>query len=458
MNLRLRPRHAVAELVLAAACLMAGPASAAAIHGAIFTTDAAGNVNVNIYDAKADVYLNGGPTNDNCAAAGVDDGTYVFQITNPNGDTLLSTDDISHREFTVSGGVIVAPANDHPSVGGDCGGIRVQMAPFNDTPNNGGEYKAWITRKDDYIANGNTFKPGSVKTDNFKVKVAAPEGKGGILVYKFYDANGNGIWDSEEVPLFGWAMTVTGTGYSSIGLTQSPDGLVTFSDLGVGGNPYSVEEGNGGSRWVQSASLVNGSPSGLSPENPVAITLVAGETTQVDFGNYCTCAIKPYPTSYWLGSGGQTKLNDKAAMTPEFKLLNGANLRSPAGGQFNLSLLVDQATNYANLSSWLMGADSSTNEAYRLSAQLAILKLNVEAGYVRKTYYYKGYGTVDQAIADANALLSNAICGTTCNTDPVSPAGVQQEVLRTIIADINDGVTLIQPTPCPYKFALPPPL
>ena len=31
-------------------------------------------------------------------------------------------------------------------------------------------------------------------------------------MYKFYDANGNGVWDSEELPLFGWAMTVVGVG------------------------------------------------------------------------------------------------------------------------------------------------------------------------------------------------------------------------------------------------------
>ena len=38
----------------------------------------------------------------------------------------------------------------------------MQVAPFDDTPNNGGEYKLWITRKSDYEANG-SFKPGSIK-------------------------------------------------------------------------------------------------------------------------------------------------------------------------------------------------------------------------------------------------------------------------------------------------------
>ena len=106
--------RALAAALLVSTCL-AGPAFAAAIHGALFTTDAVGTVNVNQYPSKADVYLNGGPTNDNCAAAGLDDGVYVFQITNPSGTVLLSSDDISLREFTVSGGVIVS-SNSHPTV------------------------------------------------------------------------------------------------------------------------------------------------------------------------------------------------------------------------------------------------------------------------------------------------------------------------------------------------------
>ena len=432
--------------------LTAGPAMAAPPSGALFTTDAAGTVNVNIYESKADVYLNGGPgPNAPCTAAGLDDGVYVYQITNPSGTVLLSSDSIDHREITVTNGVIVS-ANDHgPTVAGDCGSVRVPMAPFADTPNNGGEYKAWVTLKDDYIKNGG-FKPSTTKTDNFKVKITTAPETGGITVYKWYDANGNGEWDANEIPLFGWAMSVSGVGTQ---LTESPDGLTTFANLSLDGNPYSVSEGNGGSRWVQSASLVDGAPTAGSPENPVSVTVVAGENTQVDFGNYCTCVIKPYLTSFWYGSGGQSKLNDGATMNPEFKLLNGANLRSAAGGQFNLNLLTAESTNYATLSAWLMGADSSTNEAYKLSAQLAVLKLNVEAGFARKTYFVKGVGTIEQIMADANALLSNTICTSSCNTTTASQLGTDQAAIRAIIEDLNDGATVIMPNPCAYKFTLP---
>ena len=64
--------------------LLAGP-----MDGAIHTTDSScGGVNVNIYASKSDVYLEGGPKNP--GSAGLDDGEYYVQVTEPNG-TLLGT-------------------------------------------------------------------------------------------------------------------------------------------------------------------------------------------------------------------------------------------------------------------------------------------------------------------------------------------------------------------------------
>ena len=69
---------------------------------------------LNIYAAKQDVYLNGGPgINAPHDAAGLPAGTYSFQVTDPSGKTLLSTDAVACRQFTVdASGVIqsVAPS------------------------------------------------------------------------------------------------------------------------------------------------------------------------------------------------------------------------------------------------------------------------------------------------------------------------------------------------------------
>ncbi len=78
------------------------------LSGAIFTTIHNGTrVNANIYEAKEDVYLNGGPRpGAPLTAAGLPDGDYYFQVTDPSGQTLLSQDHIRCRRFNVTGGVI----------------------------------------------------------------------------------------------------------------------------------------------------------------------------------------------------------------------------------------------------------------------------------------------------------------------------------------------------------------
>jgi hypothetical protein len=150
------------------------------LSGAIFTTDVSGEpVNLNHYAAKEDVYLNGGPgINAPDDAAGLPAGTYYFQVTDPSGKTLLSTDDVSCRQFSVdASGVITAVVGPCPhatGADGEDGGLTVQLFPYDDTPNNGGVYKVWvtpITELDcDAPGNKNCFVPHHSKTDNFKVK------------------------------------------------------------------------------------------------------------------------------------------------------------------------------------------------------------------------------------------------------------------------------------------------
>jgi hypothetical protein len=155
------------------------------LSGAIFTTDASGvPVNLNIYAAKEDVYLNGGPgINAPDDAAGLPAGTYSFQVTDPSGKTLLSTDAVTCRQFTVdASGVIrsVAPSGacaHATGTDGEDAGITVQLFPYDDTPNNGGVYKVWVSPTEllDCTAPGNKhcFVPRYSKTDNFKVRNGA---------------------------------------------------------------------------------------------------------------------------------------------------------------------------------------------------------------------------------------------------------------------------------------------
>ena len=206
---------------------LTGPANAAPpLPGAIFTTLSDGNqVNANIYGSKCDalgVYLDGGPgPNAPQGAAGLPDGDYFFQVTDPSGKTLLSTDPQEFRRFTVTGGIITArvdpqAAGDHDTgVDVDHGALTIELCPFLDTPNPGGEYKVWVTPVDDFagdpalVDNGYSpgffhgFIPAASKTDNFKVRARR---SACLTIIKFLD-DGDGKFEAGE-PTLNWPVLV----------------------------------------------------------------------------------------------------------------------------------------------------------------------------------------------------------------------------------------------------------
>jgi hypothetical protein len=207
------------------------PASAHQSTGAIFTTLFNGaEVNTNTFTSKDDVYLDGGPgPGAKATAAGLTDGSYVFQVTDPSGKKLLSTDNARCRQFTVSGGLIagVVPAGgcEHQTgVDLDHGSAVIQLIPFLDTPNPGGVYKVWVTFLSDYTttfgcsldavdctAKGtfHGFGPAHSKTDNFKVK--PPKGVREIDTRFFNDRDGDGHQGDTEEWLDGRQVTWTDT-------------------------------------------------------------------------------------------------------------------------------------------------------------------------------------------------------------------------------------------------------
>lgn len=215
-------------LMIFLSAAFAAVVSADAPSGAIFTTVADGSeVNYNIYPNKEAVYLDGGPgPGAPQTAAGLDDGTYVFQVTDPSGRRLLSTDEARCRQFVVTDGIItsvVATGCEHDTgLDVDHGATTVQLMPYDDTPNNGGVYKVWATKVQDYVcsldvvdcgftagSNVHGFSPSDSKTDNFKVRNRVPQE---IDTVFFSDTNGNNYWDEETEPaLDGLSVTWTDT-------------------------------------------------------------------------------------------------------------------------------------------------------------------------------------------------------------------------------------------------------
>jgi hypothetical protein len=254
--------------------------SAAPLAGAIFTTTPDGAiVNENVhYDRKIEVYLDGGPgPNAPQTAAGLPDGDYVFQVTDPPGKVLLSQDASRCRVIRVADGVIVSlrdktngsfvdhtasdacHVNDGPegaagatgkhdtNVDADHGppAIVVQLMPFFDTPNPGGVYKAWVMPLSRYQANGGNLDAAPVSQcirngkpanncNGGAVQIGYRRDPGfgpprdqvktdnfkvkeffppEISVRKFDDLNGDGVWQKGIEPEIGVDEFIDGGGW-----------------------------------------------------------------------------------------------------------------------------------------------------------------------------------------------------------------------------------------------------
>ena len=167
---RLRSAASVVALLPFLGAALTGGALAG---DALYTTTKDGTaVNANIYPKSTDVYISGGPQNKN--AAGLPDGTYYFQVTDPSGGTLLSTDSAICRQVTVLGGHVdgaTGPACEHAdgTFNPANGTLPVQLFPFSPTPNAGNEYKAWLVP-----ITAATVSPSDPKVLIFTVAVPTP--------------------------------------------------------------------------------------------------------------------------------------------------------------------------------------------------------------------------------------------------------------------------------------------
>jgi hypothetical protein len=260
---------------------------------------------------------------------------------------------------------------------------------------------------------------------------------GKIIVKKWYDRNGDGIWQSSEPSLSNWPMTLTPPGTTQ--LTVS--GVTTFANLTPGW--YSVLEGTPSqANWHQSAPKVNG-----VVVNPVSVYVHSYQTKTIKFGNYCTKGSGGRTPGYWGNKNGEATMNDGATGAAfELGLLSGLNLVDANGNAFD-------PTTYGQFNAWLQASDA-VNMAYKLSSHLAAMRLNVEAGFVNGGSFYAPYGgTINSLIAAANAALG---------ADGYTPSGDEpnrstQEALKNFLDSLNNGAQIIPYTPCARTFPYTPP-
>lgn len=335
---------ALAAVLAFSSLLFQGVAVAGApLSGAIFTgLEDGGQVNANHYADKRDVYLNAGPPpNAPQDSAGLPDGNYYFQVTDPSGKFLLSQDPVYCREFRVENGRIeeyVSIGRTYTAKGKtvpcymdgwqygkhDLGisvdhlAISIQLMPYKDTPNKGGVYKVWATPIEYFdgdptkVDNGyrggyfHGFIPGHSKTDNFKVKkgkqVPTPE----LKMCKFEDLNGNGAWDEGEQGISGWMFEVTDPLSVTNTYATGADGCVVI-DVSVDGYYTITEEMPEG--WSVTATIVNGVP--VEPAQSVTLEVDSGEmmSYSVTFGNFECFEVSGHKYND-LNGNGQLDPND----------------------------------------------------------------------------------------------------------------------------------------------------
>jgi len=419
--MRLSLRRVLATAAVLSVAAVAGstlPSEAAGpMPGAIFTTDAAcDGTDLNIYDSKDAVYVDGGPAHP--GAAGLPDGEYYIQVTEPNG-TLLGTS-VGAADSTpvvVVNGDFVQCYQLSAIVITASGGVP----GYDDTTNPGGEYKVWVSSQSDFASSAS-------KTDNFKVKTdggTGEENQAHLLVNKFYDANANGLNDDGQL-ITGWKVNIK----DGIDIDRfTPVDAIVFAPDDYVVSEYLPLETN----WVPTT------------PSPVNVSLAPGDSKTVEFGNLCVGAGGGLTLGFWSNKNGQALVG-----STDLAMLVALNLRNADGSAF------DPAT-YAAFRTWILGA-TATNMANMLSAQLAAMELNVFNGKVNgSALIYApgttsanslGFATVNAVMAEANTELG--LHGSTLSG---SPFRAYQEALKNALDNANNNKTFVQGTPCPFSFA-----
>ena len=402
--------------------------AAAPLPGAIFTTDAGcTGVDLNIYQSKDAVYVDGGPAHP--GAAGLPDGLYYIQVTSPDGNVLgtsvgsgnATPISVTNGEFDscyqLSAVLITAGDNCAPGAPGYC-----------TTENPGGEYKVWVSS----VA---TFDNDSTKTDNFKIQENPFPPQGLLKVLKFYDGNANGIFDATDTPITGWE--------THVGLQATFDTIFETKDTPVSivvlaPSCYTAEEGeiaDANHTWVHTNAPIQ------SKSVPVP------GTAEIDFGNVCLGPGGGLTLGFWSNKNGQALVvtntgNVSVCGAPlpanDLAWLVSLNLRDGAGNAFD-------PANYTAFRTWLLSA-TATNMAYMLSAQLAAMELNVLNGKVNGSaiVYAPGTGGSDFKSVCTLMGLANTELGAHGNVLSGSPYRAYQEALKNALDRANNDQNFVQ--------------
>jgi hypothetical protein len=409
----------VAGLFLAPSAL---PVDAPELTGAIFTTDSTcTEVNQNIFATKEDVYIDGGPAHP--GAAGLPDGSYCVQVTDPSGAIVLGKSDPG--AVTVVDGEFVQCYQLTSILKTASSGFTVPG--FDSTPNPGGEYKVWVSPDCN-------FDPNNSKTDNFQVR--ADCARGNVCVTKFYDANANGVQDNGEIDIAGWQFRVFG--HDNLQLWKETP-KCAYVRVGT----YTLLE-----RSANELNWIHTTPT------EVEFDVETSYAENVTFGNVCIGAGGGYTLGYWSNKNGQKLETDS-----DFAALTALNLVTGQGTAQDFTQTLAQ--NKATLNKFLLNANA-TNMANMLSAQLAAMELNVLHGFVNGSalVYAPALSACGTAGLSSLGFISVNDVMTAANqslfdhplTKAGSPDRACQETLKNALDDANNNKNFTQSSPCTFSF------
>jgi hypothetical protein len=269
-----------------------------------------------------------------------------------------------------------------------------------------------------------------------------------LCVHKFYDANANGVFDAGDQEINGWKFQL----FAGDNLLSTRE---TTRCMTVDPDTYHVVESDSlVSSWVHTTAT------------NVVVSLAAGETQNVWFGNVCLGPGGGLTLGFWSNKDGQN-----LETSADFTFLNTLNIVQANG---SLQRFTGSLTNQkSQLNTWLLNA-SATNMAYVLSTQFVAMELNVRHSYVsgnarvyapnllpsKNPNFPRTPGLNSLGFISINNLMSVA------NTILIAPdkytvaAGTlrsYEEVLKTALDNANNNLNFVQPSPCSMSFAPLPP-
>lgn len=274
-----------------------------------------------------------------------------------------------------------------------------------------------------------------------------------LHVFKFYDANVNGVKDAEEPEIADWLVEIAQFQEGTDIIASSFTALTTVWIDPIDAEDYLVSEAQE-DNWVPTNKEVppilinefNSDPS-ITIASNTRIT-VEGETI-VEFGNVCLGEGGGHSKGFWTNKHGQDIIdgNDLAD-------LNALNLVDESGSDKFFG------TN-SNVKNWLKDANAK-NMAFMLSAQLAAMQLNVNHGFVDPTSIVYAPGVDENTdfltIQDLMDLADSELDDHPDTTGDSEERDLQ-EAIKDALDNANNDTNFVQPDICePFVAIEEPPV